>query len=111
MAGVSWDPLHAPSRTVSPRWRATPPCGSARKHRLSFSLCVERVDDRLVALLDDAPLHAELRRQLTALDREVVLEKRHLFRHLETGESRGLAGHFVFQLLAHGRRGQELRPI
>src|SRR5438046_2720079 len=67
-----------------------------------LGIFVEGINQRLVVLVDGATLHLLRRRQLAALDREVVLEQSDLFRNLEVRRALQLLVHFLLHLRLDG---------
>ena len=63
------------------------------------AVLVQRIDQRLVGLVDHATFDAQLWREFAALDAEIVLEQRDLLGHLEVREPGRLAA-TSFSILA-----------
>src|SRR2546430_13609 len=70
---------------------------------------IRRIDLVLVTLLNHTPLYLQRRRQLTRLDRKVILEQQDLLRRLELGEIAQRAHHLALHLRLYVRELQQLR--
>src|SRR5688500_4069673 len=89
-------------RTPITGWRARPRASSP---------FVKRVDERLVVLVDRTTLHFQRRSELTALDREIVLQQSDLLRQLEGRRACQLLSDFFFHLRLNRGHSEQLRAI